>query len=203
VAKTGHTESQTPLNGLWGPLQGRPTINVADLPGLKVLRYPDPRLRQPARPLRPEELDASVRALLERMHEILAQSKGVGLAATQLGVPLRIFVACPTGEAAARQEYINPRVTSYEGTATTEEGCLSVPGVHTKIKRHAKVTLEAMDQAGKPLRVEAEGLLARIVQHETDHLDGRLLVDRMSAIARLAHRASIKQLEDDYAASPK
>jgi peptide deformylase len=168
-----------------------------------VLHYPDPRLRQPARTLRAEDLDDSLRALVERMYEIMAASRGVGLAATQIGVPLRLFVACPTGEAADRRAYVNPRIASYEGAAQTEEGCLSVPGISTKIKRHAKVVLEAMDLEGRPLRVEGEGLLARIFQHETDHLDGRLLLDRMGTIAHLSHRAAIQQLEEDFAAGQK
>jgi peptide deformylase len=180
-----------------------PIIDVAILPGLKVLRYADPRLRQPAQTLRPEELDDSVRALVARMYEIMAANKGVGLAATQLGVPLRIFVACPTGEAAGRQAYVNPRIVSYDGAVANEEGCLSVPGVNTRIKRHAQVTLEAMDLEGRLIRVEADGILARIFQHEIDHLDGRLLIDRMGTVARLSHRAAIKQLEEDYAASQK
>ena len=178
-----------------------PTIDPASLPGLCVLRYPDPRLRQKAAPLRAGELDDSVRALVARMYELMADHKGVGLAATQVGVPLRIFVASPTAQAADRRAYLNPRITSYEGTIVNEEGCLSVPGVNTKIKRHDKVTLEAVDLAGRTFLVEADGLLARIFQHETDHLDGKLVVDRMGAVARLSHRAAIKQLEEEFAES--
>jgi peptide deformylase len=175
------------------------TMDQDALAGLEVLRYPDPRLRQAAEPLRPEDLDGSFLDLVARMYELMAERKGVGLAATQLGVPLRVFVANPTGEPADRHAYVNPRITAYEGTAQTEEGCLSVPGIHTKIKRHAKVTLEAVDLGGRPVRVEADGLLARIFQHEIDHLDGKLLIDRMGTVARLSHRAAIKQLEEDYA----
>lgn len=175
------------------------TIDQDTLAGMEVLRYPDPRLRQVAAPLRPEDLDASFLALVERMYELMAERRGVGLAATQVGVPLRVFVANPTGDAADRRAYVSPRIAAYEGTVVNEEGCLSVPGVNTRIKRHAKVTLEAMDLAGRAIRVEADGLLARIFQHETDHLDGKLLIDRMGTVARLSHRAAIKQLEEDYA----
>jgi peptide deformylase len=175
------------------------TMDPETLGGLEVLRYPDPRLREVAEPLRPEDLDESFLALVERMHELMAERRGVGLAATQVGVPLRVFGANPPGEAADRRTYVNPRITSFEGTVVNEEGCLSVPGVNTKIKRHAKVTLEAMELAGRAVRVEAEGLLARIFQHETDHLDGRLLIDRMGTVARLSHRVAIKQLEEDHA----
>ena len=171
------------------------------LAGLRVLRYPDPRLARKAASLRPAELDAGIRALVERMYELMAASKGVGLAATQLGVPLRVFVACPTGQAADRRAYVNPRILTYEGTILNEEGCLSVPGINTKIKRHAKVELEALDLDGKTVHVNAEGLLARIFQHETDHLEGRLIVDRMGSLARLSHRVAIKQLEEDFAES--
>ena len=178
-------------------------IDPGSLPGLRVLRYPDPRLARKAAPLSPGDVDDSVFALVQRMYELLAAHKGVGLAATQVGVPLRIFVASPTGGAADRQVYLNPRIVSYEGTTTNEEGCLSVPGVNTKIKRHAKVTLEAMGLDGKAILVQADGLLARIFQHETDHLDGKLLVDRMGTVARLSHRAALKQLEEEFADSQR
>jgi peptide deformylase len=133
------------------------------------------------------------------MYELMASSKGVGLAATQLGVGLRIFVACPSDDPADRRAYLNPRIVSCEGSVLNEEGCLSVPGVHCKIKRYAKVTLEAMDLDGVTHTEEAEDLLARIFQHETDHLEGKLLVDRMGTVARLSHRTTLKQLEEDFA----
>jgi peptide deformylase len=175
------------------------TIDPATLSDLRVLHYPDPRLRQKAATLAPADLDDSVRALVERMYELMVASRGVGLAATQLGVGLRLFVACPTDSAADRRAYLNPRIVACDGSLLTEEGCLSVPGIHCKIKRYAKVTLEAMDTEGGAFTVEAEELLARIFQHETDHLEGKLLVDRMGTVARLSHRTTLKQLEEDFA----
>jgi peptide deformylase len=179
------------------------TIDPAMLADLRVLHYPDPRLREKAVPIAPADLDDSVRALIERMYEILVASRGVGLAATQLGVPLRIFVACPSDNPADRRAYINPRIVSCEGSLQVEEGCLSVPGVNCKIKRYAKVTLEALDPEGNAFSVEAQDLLARIFQHETDHLDGKLLIDRMGTVAKLSYRATLKQLEEDFAEAQK
>jgi len=181
----------------------KPTIDPAILGDLRVLHYPDPRLREKAAPLDPGTIDDSVRALAERMCELMAARSGVGLAATQVGVGLRIFVANPTGEPADSRAYLNPRLVSCEGGVLNEEGCLSVPGVHCKIRRYAKVTLEAMDLAGNPLHIEAEDLLARIFQHETDHLDGKLIVDRMGTVAKLSHRGTLKQLEEDFADAQK
>jgi peptide deformylase len=181
----------------------KPTIDPAVLSDLRVLHYPDPRLREKAAPVAVEDLDESVGVLVERMYELMAARSGVGLAATQVGVGLRIFVANPTGEPADCRAYLNPRLVSCEGAALNEEGCLSVPGVHCKIRRYAKVTLEAMDLGGNALRVEAEDLLARIFQHETDHLDGKLIVDRMGTVAKLSHRGTLKQLEEDFAEAQK
>ena len=171
-------------------------IATADLPALAVVHYPDPRLRQACTPI--ETVDESVRALTERMFEVMFESRGVGLAAPQVGVTVRLLVASPSFEEHDRIVLINPRVVAEDGWEDMEEGCLSFPGVYCKIKRRQTVTIESLGLDGSPMTQELEGFAARVVQHEMDHLDGRLLVDRMSQIAKLANRKTLKQLEADF-----
>ncbi len=126
-------------------------------------------------------------------------ANGVGLAGPQVGVTVRLFVASPTLEVLDRRVYVNPRIVSAEGSQDSEEGCLSFPGITCHVKRHDKVVIRAMDPNGEPFEETSEGLAARIFQHEGDHLDGRLLVDRMGSVAKLARRQALKELEDAYA----
>ena len=172
-------------------------IAAADLPGLKVIHYPDPRLRETCEPV--ESVDEATRALVERMFELMFASRGVGLAAPQVGVTVRLLVASPTFEEHDRIALINPRIVAEDGWEDMEEGCLSFPGVYCKIKRRQTITVESLGLGGETTTQELEGFAARIVQHEMDHLDGRLLVDRMSQIAKLANRKILKQLEADLA----
>ena len=170
-----------------------------ELAGLKVVKYPDPILSRRAAEV--EQVDDGVRALARRMFEIMAASGGVGLAAPQVGVSARLFVASPGGDdAGPEQVYVNPRIVSREGSDVFEEGCLSVPGVTCKIKRSSEVTVRATGLEGREFVTRADGLLARIFQHEIDHLDGVLIADRMSPVARLAHRRTLKELVRDYEA---
>ena len=172
-------------------------IAAADLAKLAVIHYPDPRLRQECTPI--EQVDDAARALAERMFEIMFASKGVGLAAPQVGVTVRMLVASPSFEDADRVALINPRIVSEDGWQEMEEGCLSFPNIYCKLKRRKVITIEALDLAGRTVTAELEGLPARVVQHEMDHLDGRLLVDRMGQIAKLTNRQALKQLEAEFA----
>ncbi len=168
-----------------------------ELAGLKVVRYPDPILSRRAAEI--EQVDDGVRALARRMFEIMYASGGVGLAAPQVGVSARLFVTNPAGdEGDQEQVYVNPRIVSREGSDVFEEGCLSVPGVNCKIRRSAEATVRATGLDGREFVKQADGLLARIFQHEIDHLDGVLIADRMSPVARLAHRRTLKELARDY-----
>jgi peptide deformylase len=178
----------------------RDDIARLDLPALRIIRYPDPRLQKPGEVL--EAVDASLRPLVERMFELMVARRGVGLAAPQVGLSLRLFVACPTGEFADRRVYVNPTLLELSGHLDEEEGCLSVPGVTCHLKRSGRVTIEAADLAGRRFQETGEGLLARIFQHETDHLDGRLIIDRMGSIARLAHRRTLQELREKFEESP-
>lgn len=173
-------------------------VNIArlDLAALKIIRYPDPRLARAAAAV--EVFDEHLRRLAERMFELMFQSRGVGLAATQIGLALRIFVSSPTAEDADRHVYVNPAFLQLDGQQEDEEGCLSVPGVTTTIKRYSQAVIEACDLDGKKFQETGQGLLARIFQHEMDHLDGRLIIDRMGSVARLAHRRTLKELEEKF-----
>ncbi len=178
----------------------RDDIARLDLSALRIIRYPDPRLLRPAETI--QTVDAAVAALAERMFEVMAASHGVGLAAPQVGLSLRLFVACPTGQPADRRAYVNPTVLELDGHMEEEEGCLSVPGITCHIKRFRRVTLEATDLSGQRFQQTGEGLLARIFQHETDHLAGRLILDRMGSLARLAHRRTLKDLRKQFEQQP-
>ena len=173
-------------------------LSGIDLSTLAILKYPDPRLKAPAAEI--GAIDDDIRRLAGRMLEILYAAHGVGLAATQVGIPLRVFVANPAGEPGPDEAvYINPRIVDQDGTILQDEGCLSFPGITTKIKRRKKVTLRAVNLEGESFEQTRQDLPARIFQHEMDHLDGVLLVDRMSIIARISNRWTLKDLEDGYA----
>ena len=137
--------------------------------------------------------------LAEKMFELMFQARGVGLAAPQVGLTVRLFVASPTYEPTDQRVYINPSILSADGTQEGEEGCLSFPGIVCNIKRANVVTIQATNLDGQVFQETGEGLAARIFQHESDHLDGRLLTDRMGTVARLANRRALRDLEEEFA----
>jgi len=169
-----------------------------DASGLFIVKYPDPRLAVTCEPL--ARVDDSVRAVIDRMIELMFEARGVGLAAPQVGIAARMFVASPTFDPADRRVYVNPEIIASDGVQDGEEGCLSFPGITCKVKRKKIVTVRAMDRDGNAFEEDGEDLTARIIQHEIDHLDGRLLVDRMGTVARLANRRLLRELEEDFAA---
>ncbi len=171
-------------------------IVSADLAALRVIRYPDPRLMEICTAL--DVVDDSLRAFVERMGELMFTGRGVGLAAPQVGVTVRLFVASPTFTPEDRRVYINPRIVSAEGKQDGDEGCLSFPEITCRVKRHETVTIRAQDLAGRWFEETASELTARIFEHEMDHLDGRLLVDRMGTVAKLANRRALNELREKY-----
>jgi peptide deformylase len=172
-------------------------IRQLDLGELKLIYYPDPRLNQRCRPIE-APTDSGVADLVARMSEIMLASRGVGLAAPQVGVTARMFLASPTCQADDIHVYINPRIVSVDGNQDGEEGCLSFPGIFCKVKRHNQVVIEADDLTGRRFQETGEGLLARIFEHESDHLEGTRLVDRMGSVARMAHRKALRELESQF-----
>jgi peptide deformylase len=156
----------------------------------QIRQYPDPALRLTARDV--ELFDDDLRRLVERMKGLMQDANGVGLAATQVGVLQRIFVLRPDAEEEARA-LVNPRITeASDELVTDDEGCLSLQGVLVPVERHAAVTVEALDETGADVRLEFEELAARVVQHELDHLEGRLIIDRTDPESRRRALAALR-----------
>ncbi|HLK35684.1 MAG TPA: peptide deformylase [Polyangiaceae bacterium] len=166
-----------------------------------ILHYPDPRLREPGKKV--STLTDELRQLIDDMAETMYAAPGVGLAATQLGEAWQIFVVdCSAeGEPSDFRVFVNPEILSTEGTITFDEGCLSFPSAREEIERAAQVRVRALDREGRPFELEAEGLLAVAIQHEYDHLQGVLMIDRLGPLKRrLLHRQMIKRTEAGAAA---
>jgi peptide deformylase len=146
----------------------------------EILHYPDPRLRTVAKPV--EVFDDSVRTLVKDMAETMYAAPGIGLAATQVDVHQRVIVIDVTPDKSDLKVIINPQLSELKGETVMEEGCLSVPGVFDNIQRAERVHLKALDENGQAYEMEAEGLLAVCIQHEIDHLDGKVFVDYLSPL---------------------
>lgn len=160
---------------------------------MEILKYPDPRLNRKSVPV--AKFDSSLHKFLDEMAVTMYHAKGVGLAAPQVGETLRIFVidiGASENENQKLWEFINPVISQGQGSIAYEEGCLSVPGVTAEVKRKATITVDYKDRFGKAQKLEAEGLLAVAIQHENDHLEGVLFVERLSPLKRRMVR---KQLE--------
>ncbi len=167
-----------------------------DLEKLRIVYYPDPILREVCRPV--EQFDDTIRGLVKRMFELMRAQKGIGLAGPQVGVLLRLFVCNPTGEPGDDLVCINPELADLSGAEEREEGCLSLPEVNVPIRRATHARIRACDETGKRYERDGEDLLARIWQHENDHLDGRLIVDYMSEASQIANRRVLKQLQAEF-----
>lgn len=165
----------------------------------KVLVYPDKRLREKARPV--ERVDASIRRLLDDLAETMYAEPGVGLAAPQVGVSLQVFVIdLKSPEGGELLEFVNPRFLSREGEMAWKEGCLSFPGISEEVTRHARVSVEALDRNGKRFTIDGDELLAVAMQHEYDHLEGRLLIDHVSFLKKRMIRRELAKLAVERAA---
>jgi peptide deformylase len=167
-----------------------------------ILHYPDARLREPGK--RVPAVTPEIRQLIEDMSETMYAAPGVGLAATQVGETWQIFVVdCASeGEKSDLRAFVNPEILSREGALVFEEGCLSFPGAREEIERAEKVRVRALDAAGRPFELEAEGLLAIAIQHEYDHLQGVLMIDKLGPLKkRLLHRKMLRRPQEDASAS--
>lgn len=152
---------------------------------LEILEYPDKRLRKVSESV--TRFDADLSKLLDDMHETMLGAHGIGLAAPQVNRPLRVFIvdlSLQEDEAKVRHEFVNPKISEGTGKISFEEGCLSVPGVGESVNRKKRIRVDYQDRTGKAQVLYAEDLLAVAIQHEYDHLDGILFVDRLSAIKR-------------------
>ncbi len=155
---------------------------------LKILRFPDPRLHAVAKPV--AAVDADLRRLAADMAETMYAAPGIGLAATQVDRHVRLIVVDVSEEKNRLLTLINPRIVMKEGEAVREEGCLSVPGIYDKVTRAERIRVEALDLEGKPFELDAVGLLAVCIQHEIDHLDGKVFVEYLSRLkqTRIRHK---------------
>ena len=146
---------------------------------LKIITFPESVLRRKSIPV--ELLKHEDKVLLDNMLETMRASQGVGLAAPQVGI-LRRIIVLDAGEGVL--QLVNPVITAKSGSEVSEEGCLSMPGTMVRVKRAKRITYKALDREGKPVEGKAEGLPARVIQHEIDHLDGRLIIDHLNPIKR-------------------
>ncbi len=162
---------------------------------LPILRYPDPRLHTVAKPV--AAVDAGIRKLAADMLETMYEAPGIGLAATQVNVHKRVLVLDVSEDKSQPRVFINPEILWREGECVGEEGCLSVPGIYETVKRSERVKVRALNADGEAFEVEADGLLAICLQHEIDHLDGKVFVEYLSSLklnrikAKLAKQARI------------
>ncbi|MBK9121425.1 MAG: peptide deformylase [Phycisphaerales bacterium] len=167
-----------------------------DLAKLYIIHYPDPRLRKRSAAI--TEFAPDLAAFAARMHELMRTGRGVGLAAPQVGVNVRLFVLNPTGEPQDGLTLVNPELHDPEGLVEAEEGCLSIPAVAVQVRRAQRLRVTAQDVQGRPFEFIAEDLVARICQHETDHLEGVLILDKQGPTDEIANRKVVRALEDAW-----
>lgn len=164
---------------------------------MRVIHFPHPTLLRVSKPLR--RVDAELRKMVAEMFDLMYQNKGIGLAANQVDLPYRLFVMNESGDSKNKElerVFINPVLSKPKGSEEAEEGCLSLPGLYAQVRRPATIHVSAYDLSGKEVELDAEGLPARIIQHEYDHLDGVLFVDRLSS----TELADIKDRLEDFRA---
>ena len=159
---------------------------------LTILEFPDPRLRTRARPV--EAVDDELRTLIDDMFETMYAAPGIGLAATQVDVHQRLLVADVSSDKTEPHVLINPEILEKDGVAVTEEGCLSVPGYYEEVERAEHIRVKFLNRDGNEVEMEAEGLLAVCIQHEIDHLEGKLFVDYLSELKRQRIRKKLEKL---------
>ena len=167
---------------------------------LPILEFPDPRLRTRAREVTPDDFTPAFQTLIDDMFETMYAAPGIGLAASQVDVHLRFMVIDVSEDHAHPYVFINPRIVAHEGVQVCQEGCLSVPGITADVNRHDRIRVTALDREGKPFELDADGLFAVCIQHEMDHLDGKLFVDYLSPLKRdMVKRKLAKQRRTDAA----
>jgi peptide deformylase len=158
---------------------------------LEILQYPDTRLNTPAQ--RVEKIDAATRKLIDDLAETMYAAPGVGLAATQVDVHKQIIIIDVSEDHSDLRVFINPEITRREGLAVNQEGCLSVPGIYDNVERADSVTVTALDRNGSRFTINASGLLATCIQHEMDHLHGKVFVDYLSELKQNRVRTKLKK----------
>ncbi|MGZ8196745.1 MAG: peptide deformylase [Burkholderiales bacterium] len=158
---------------------------------LPILHYPDPRLHKKAAPV--TQVDDRIRQLIKDLAETMYAAPGIGLAATQVDVHERVIVLDVSEDRTQLHAFVNPVILETEGEAENEDGCLSVPGICDKVRRAARVKIRALSPEGEPFVLEAEGLLAVCIQHEIDHLEGRVFVEYLSRLKQQRIAAKLRK----------
>lgn len=166
---------------------------------MKIIQYPHPTLRHKSKPLR--RVDAELRAIVREMFDLMYEARGVGLAANQVDLPVRLFIVNLEAEPGKGEEmvFLNPVINRPKGQIEMEEGCLSLPGLYARVRRPERVQLSAFNLSGEEVQADLEGMFARVVQHELDHLDGVLFTDRLSEGGKLEVRPELEEFEDEFA----
>ena len=166
---------------------------------MQIVQYGHPVLRWKAKPI--QSINDELRSVVSEMFELMYAAKGVGLAANQVGLPLRFFIVNVTADPAEKDEeivFLNPRIRRRKGATSGEEGCLSLPGLYANVERAEEIVVEAYDLEGEGFEMDLDELPARVVQHETDHLDGVLFVDRLATDDRLKLEPRLLGFESDF-----
>jgi len=166
---------------------------------VRIIKYPHPTLRHKSKPLR--RVDATLKKMIAEMFDRMYEDRGIGLAANQVDLPYRLFVMNLESDPAKKDQehvFINPVISKRQGMAEAEEGCLSLPEIYAEVKRPEKIVLSAYGLDGRELHYELDGLFARAAQHEADHLDGVLFIDRLSPGGELAVKEAVGQLEREF-----
>lgn len=159
---------------------------------LNILHYPDPRLHKKAVPVK--VVDDRIRRLVANMAETMYAAPGIGLAANQVDVQERVMVIDASEDKSGLRAYINPEILERDGEQICEEGCLSVPGIYERVSRSAWVRIRALNEKGQPFEMEAEGLMAVCIQHEIDHLDGKVFVEHLSLLKQSRIKNKLNKL---------
>jgi len=166
---------------------------------MEIVKYGHPSLRWKAKPL--TEISPEFQTTIARMFDLMYEARGIGLAATQVGLPYRFFIVNTTADPAQKDEelvFINPEIIRKKGNEEGEEGCLSLPELYGMVPRAEEIVLEAYDQKGQAFEMECSEILARVIQHETDHLNGVLFIDRMSPAAAAELEPNLADLEQQF-----
>jgi len=165
---------------------------------LALVEYPHPALLRPAKPL--VRIDEAVYDAVGQMFDIMYEAEGIGLAANQVALPYRIFIVNTAGRRGDGEElvFINPVLSRPRGTAVQEEGCLSLPGLRMDVRRPEKIVVDAWSLDGQPIRLDLGGLLSRVVQHEFDHLEGKLFTDRLPEVAAIEARRTLESFREVF-----
>lgn len=166
---------------------------------LRIVNYPHPALRYQSRPV--TRIDGDLRAAVQEMFGLMYAARGVGLAANQVAIPYRFFILNVTADPEQKDHelvFINPVIVKRHSSIEDEEGCLSLPGVYSKVRRAKKIKVQAYNLEGELVELECEDLFSRAVQHEIDHLDGKLFIDHLGTLARHAIKDKLREFEAQY-----